>query len=171
MTNWIEYFRFIIRKIFSPPILLLTLAGNTLIILFSLFFYFTEAGSNGKIQGLFDAVWWAFSTVTTVGYGDLVPVTVMGRVISILLMLMGTGLFVAHTALLANAFLDRKFLLFFNRKAKATKEEAQKAAQQRGWILKEEQDIHHILNEIKDKVDRFDEWIQEQKKKDSSFSP
>ena len=107
MITWIEYLRFLVKKIFSPPILILTLTGNTLILIFSLVFYFTESGSNKENTGLFDAVWWAFSTVTTVGYGDLVPATVAGRVISIFLMLMGTGLFVAHTALLANVFIDR----------------------------------------------------------------
>ena len=168
MAGWIEYFRFLIKKIFSPPIILLTLAGNALILIFSLIFYFTEAGKNKDITGVFDAVWWAFSTVTTVGYGDLVPATVAGRVISIFLMLMGTGLFVAHTALLANAFLDKKFMIFFNKKNKMSKKEAQKANQQRHWIIREEQDIHQILNEIKNKVDRFDEWLEDQKKKDPS---
>lgn len=45
-----------------------------------------------------DAVWWAFCTVTTVGYGDFVPVTVQGRVVAVLLMLGGVvlvGLIVA----------------------------------------------------------------------------
>ena len=167
MITWIEYLRFLVKKIFSPPILILTLTGNTLILIFSLVFYFTESGSNKEITGLFDAVWWAFSTVTTVGYGDLVPATVAGRVISIFLMLMGTGLFVAHTALLANIFLDRKFMLLFNKKNKTSKKEVQQATEQRSLIIREEQDIHQLLNEIKDKVDRFDKWIVEQKKKES----
>lgn len=166
MATWIEFFRFLIKKIFSPPILLLTLAGNTLILIFSVVFYFTEIGSNEKIQNLFDAIWWAFSTVTTVGYGDLVPATLAGRVISIFLMLMGTGLFVAHTALLANVFIDRKFMLLFNKKSKASKEEVKKATEQRSLIIREEQDIHQLLNEIKDKMDRFDEWLEEQKKRE-----
>ena len=45
-----------------------------------------------------DAVWWAFCTVTTVGYGDFVPVTVPGRVFAVLLMIGGVvivGLIVA----------------------------------------------------------------------------
>ncbi|MCY4512177.1 MAG: potassium channel family protein [Bdellovibrionales bacterium] len=168
MAIWVEYFRFLIKKIFSPPILLLTLAGNTLILMFSVIFYFTEYGKNKDITNLFDAVWWAFSTVTTVGYGDLVPATLAGRVISIFLMLMGTGLFVAHTALLANAFLDKKLFLLFNKKNKTSKKEEQKAYDQRSLIIREEQDIHQLLNEIKDKVDRFDEWINKQQKKESS---
>ena len=159
-------FSFSYKKIFSPPILLLTLAGNTLILIFSVIFYFTESGRNKDIINLFDAVWWAFSTVTTVGYGDLVPATLAGRVISILLMLMGTGLFVAHTALLANAFLDRRIFLLFNKKTKMSKKEEQEAHEQRSLIIREEQDIHLLLNEIKNKVDRLDEWINNQQKKE-----
>ncbi len=54
------------------------------------------AGSN--IRSFGDAVWWAFCTVTTVGYGDFTPVTVPGRVIAVALMVGGVvlvGLIVA----------------------------------------------------------------------------
>ena len=163
MTRYIEYLRFLLKKIFSPPIIILTLTGNALILIFSLIFYFTEIGRNEGMQSLFDAVWWAFSTVTTVGYGDLVPSTRAGRVISIFLMLMGTGLFVAHTALLANAFLDRKFLLFFNKKDKTAKEFAQRADRKREMILKEEKDILHILTEIKNKMDYLEKRLEAQR--------
>ena len=165
MMNWIEYLRFFIGKLLSPPIIILTITGNALILIFSLIFYFTESGKNGGLQGLFDSVWWAFSTVTTVGYGDLVPVTTAGRVISILLMLMGTGLFVAHTAVLANIFLDRKFMLFFNKKiGRMTRKESQEAALQRSEIMEEEKDIHRILVEIKNKLDHFESVLKQQKK-------
>ncbi|HCC84164.1 MAG TPA: hypothetical protein DEP87_00545 [Candidatus Pacebacteria bacterium] len=45
------------------------------------------------IHNLFDALWWATTTVTTVGYGDRVPVTVPGRVVGILLQIIGGLLF------------------------------------------------------------------------------
>ena len=49
-----------------------------------------------------DALWWSFVTVTTVGYGDLSPVTPIGRAIAIVLMLVGIGLFGGLTANLAS---------------------------------------------------------------------
>jgi voltage-gated potassium channel len=48
---------------------------------------------NSKIHNFFDGVWWATTTVTTVGYGDIVPVTWGGRVVGIILQLTGAALF------------------------------------------------------------------------------
>ena len=61
--------------------------------------YDTEAGnSDSPISSLGDAVWWAFTTVTTVGYGDEYPVTPMGRALGVLLMLSGITLLGSLTA-------------------------------------------------------------------------
>jgi voltage-gated potassium channel len=62
-------------------------------------------GSNIKTGG--DAFWWAFVTITTVGYGDRYPVTSEGRVIGMLTMATGIGIFSVLTSFLAQAFLRR----------------------------------------------------------------
>lgn len=64
-----------------------------------------QAGSN--IHSLSTAVWWAVSTVTTVGYGDHYPVTGQGRMVAALLMLCGIGLIGVVTASLASYIVDR----------------------------------------------------------------
>jgi voltage-gated potassium channel Kch len=51
-----------------------------------------------------DAVWYVYVTITTVGYGDQYPVTNTGRIIGVLIMTVGVGLFGTITAFLANAF-------------------------------------------------------------------
>ena len=56
------------------------------------------------IRSLDDAVWWAISTVTTVGYGDYYPTTSAGRGVGIALMLLGIALFGAATARMAAFF-------------------------------------------------------------------
>jgi voltage-gated potassium channel len=51
-----------------------------------------------------DGVWWAMVTVTTVGYGDLYPHTVAGRIVGIVLMLTGIGFLAVLTATIASYF-------------------------------------------------------------------
>ncbi len=56
-----------------------------------------------NIHKLRDAIWWAFVTITTVGFGDFFPVSVVGRIVSALLMTVGVGLFASLTgAIVAN---------------------------------------------------------------------
>jgi voltage-gated potassium channel len=70
----------------------------------SLAFYTLEKGVNPNIKTYFDAVWWGFITITTVGYGDIFPTTTGGRIVSMVLALAGMGLFSIVTAELAAKF-------------------------------------------------------------------
>ena len=54
-----------------------------------------------------DALWWAMTTVTTVGYGDKVPVSPEGRMIAIVLMVGGVAMFSTLTALIASQFVQK----------------------------------------------------------------
>lgn len=47
---------------------------------------------DAQITNLIDAFWWASATVTTVGYGDVVPVTEIGRLLGIILMFVGISI-------------------------------------------------------------------------------
>ncbi len=60
------------------------------------------------ITNIGDAVWWAFETVTTVGYGDVVPVTWPGRTIAVLIMLVGISVLGAVTATLSASLVKAK---------------------------------------------------------------
>lgn len=60
--------------------------------------YIAENGVNAAIKSPLDALWWGIVTLTTVGYGDVVPVTGEGRIAASILMLLGIGLFGAITA-------------------------------------------------------------------------
>jgi voltage-gated potassium channel len=52
-----------------------------------------RSAPEANITGLGDALWWAMSTVTTVGYGDRYPVTAAGRAVGMVLMITGVGIF------------------------------------------------------------------------------
>lgn len=55
-----------------------------------------------------DGIWWAWVTITTVGYGDIVPETSIGKTVASVIMLLGLGLFAMLTASFATFFLRRK---------------------------------------------------------------
>lgn len=70
-----------------------------------------ERRGDANITSAEDAIWWSISTITTVGYGDKYPVTTEGRVVGIVLMICGVGMFAGLSGLMASAFLggqDRK---------------------------------------------------------------
>ena len=67
-----------------------------------------EHGANPHIQSLGDAFWWAIVTATTVGYGDISPTTSQGRIIAVVLMLVGIGVIGAFTATVASFFVTQE---------------------------------------------------------------
>ena len=60
-----------------------------------------ESGPESNIKTPEDALWWAFATITTVGYGDRYPVTLEGRLVAAVLMCGGVGLFGTFSGFLA----------------------------------------------------------------------
>lgn len=66
-----------------------------------------ERGHGGDIQSFGDAIWWAFVTITTVGYGDFFPITVTGRIVAVGLMIGGIALIGVVTATLASWIVEK----------------------------------------------------------------
>ncbi len=59
-----------------------------------------------KFGSLADSMWWSFVTLTTVGYGDLYPVTLGGRLVAVVTMIMGIGIFGTFISLIGSSFLS-----------------------------------------------------------------
>jgi len=71
-----------------------------------LIFIFESEAQPDKIEDFDDAFWWAIETTSTVGYGDVVPVTEMGKFFSFLIILIGIGLIALPTGIIASGFLE-----------------------------------------------------------------
>lgn len=87
-------------------------------------FEFEQNAPAANIRSAGDALWWAFATITTIGYGDHYPVTAAGRVVAVVLVVFGLSFFGTFTAYVASFFLEK--------------------AQ-----LKEESEIHYLIREVK----------------------
>ena len=77
----------ILNLIQQPVFIMLTIFGNLVIITSAVILYHLELNINPQITSLLDTLWWATSTVTTVGYGDVIPITPPGRIIGIFTMI------------------------------------------------------------------------------------
>ncbi len=88
---------------------LLTLLFLLIFIMFTagIAIYILEAGINPHINSLFDGIYWAIVTISTVGYGDISPVTVVGRSISILIIVSGIAMISFVTSIIVSAFSER----------------------------------------------------------------
>lgn len=95
-----------------------------------------ERSSDATIKTAEDAVWWSVTTITTVGYGDKYPITLEGRIIAMVLMVAGVGLFGTLSGLVASYFLAGK-----------DKDD------NREQLLRELESLHRKLDELREKVD------------------
>jgi voltage-gated potassium channel len=64
---------------------------------------------DSQINSMLDAVWWTVSTVTTVGYGDIVPVTETGKIVAIFFMFFGIGVLALFISVLGTQFYKNRF--------------------------------------------------------------
>ena len=85
-----------------------TILALLLIIFSSIAILQVEKDPDSNIKTAEDAIWWAYVTITTVGYGDKFPVTTEGRIIAAVLMTAGVGLFGTFTAYVSSWFVVAK---------------------------------------------------------------
>ena len=90
----------------------------SVLLLFSTIMYFVEREAQPEKFGSIPlAIWWGMETLTTVGYGDVHPITPLGKVLGTLTMLLGIGMFALPAAILGSAYYEemqkRNFLVTF----------------------------------------------------------
>lgn len=112
-------------------------ASGVAIIAGTMIMYNLESGAeNSKMKTVLDALWWCIATVTTVGYGDVVPVTSLGRIVAIIYMFFGVTLIAILLAVITNTFYKKRF----------EKEENEK----------KEQDMNYLKSLVRNKLSEIE---------------
>lgn len=88
----------------------LSVASLSIIFLGGFVVLHLESGTtHAQITNFSDAMWWSISTVTTVGYGDIVPNTILGRIIGMVLMVVGIGVMAAFISQVSATLVESRF--------------------------------------------------------------
>ena len=66
-------------------------------------YHFEHAAQPEIFRSIFDCLWWSVATLTTVGYGDIYPITIGGRFFTFIVLMVGLGLVVVPTGIVASA--------------------------------------------------------------------
>ena len=84
--------------------------GITFVVLLggAISFYFLERGTNKTVESIGSAIYWAFISMTTTGYGDVSPATAGGRVVAVIVVVSGLLLLSLVTATIASVFVEKK---------------------------------------------------------------
>ncbi len=121
------------------------------LIIGSYLFFIVERSVNPEVPNYESAMWYAIISMTTVGYGDIIPVTLIGRIIGVILILTGMGYISLVTATLAYSFLD-----YFRK-------ESNKAAEKvENKVISYEEKIDTLITQ----VNKLEKKLDEKQKKE-----
>lgn len=123
-----------------------TVLALLVLIIGSFFFFLLEHGVNPEVPNYESAVWYTIVSMTTVGYGDVVPTNLSGRIMGVILILSGMAYFSLVTATLAYSFID-----IFRRDTHESLKDIRKRTSEYDEKLDE---IKSQLNEINKKLDK-----------------
>jgi len=123
------------------------------IIVFGYIFYLAEP----QIKTFGDGIWWALVTITTVGYGDITPLTTSGRVVAGTLMLFGLGLIATVTAIVSAKFIQNYVDHHTNDDILEKLEELEEEIEKLEEI---EEDLLEKLEEMDAEIDKINKKIQ-----------
>ncbi len=71
-------------------------------------YYFESTAQPEVFSSIFHALWWSVVTLTTVGYGDIYPITAGGKVFTVIVLMVGLGMIAVPTGLITSALSDTK---------------------------------------------------------------
>jgi voltage-gated potassium channel len=102
-TQAMQRFRDAFNEIREELVIYLVATGMMLFVSSVGIYYFEKDAQPEHFASIFHCLWWSTVTLTTVGYGDVYPVTVVGKIFTAFVLLLGLGIVAVPTGLLASA--------------------------------------------------------------------
>lgn len=96
----------VFKKKASQLIASMFIVGLLMLIAAVLMYNIENAAQPNVFHNAFDALWWAVATLTTVGYGDIYPVTAGGKILSSVIAILGIGLIAVPTGIISAGFME-----------------------------------------------------------------
>jgi voltage-gated potassium channel len=90
------------EQLLSSFFVIITLMVITSVMMFNI----ENAAQPEKFTSVFDAMWWSVATFTTVGYGDIYPVTALGKILAAIIAILGIGIVAIPTGIIASGFTE-----------------------------------------------------------------
>ena len=129
----------------------------------SLGFLFEHEAQPEKFENIPQAIYWAVITLASVGYGDISPITPVGRLMTIVMALVGIGIFAVPAAILSTAFNDQLHkdresihtdLLHYMKDGELTKEERAKLLEAAAALHVTEKEVDLLIERVRDEKEQ-----------------
>lgn len=118
------------------------------ILIAGVLFYALENGTNTHVQNIFDGIWWSVVTLTTIGYGDVYPITFGGRILGIILAMVGIGLVALPTGILTSGFIRA---LRSEKKISQLVDSMEEEEKEQDALLERVEEIETVIKKVKKK--------------------
>ena len=142
LTNYVRgaYTMQIALRSSRPKIIVFLLSIFIVVIIVGTLMYIIEGPADG-FNNIAESIYWAIVTLTTVGYGNIVPATVFGKILASFIMILGYAVIAVPTGIVSSEFTKNK--------------KERKAKEKRDKILEQETQIISILENIEKKIDKL----------------
>lgn len=103
LTGMLKVFKAKASQLFSSMLIVFLLMIIASVIIYSV----ENPAQPDKFENAFSGLWWAIATLTTVGYGDIYPITALGKILSAVIAVLGIGLVAVPTGIISAGFMEQ----------------------------------------------------------------
>jgi voltage-gated potassium channel len=130
-----------------PKIIVFILSISLIVVILGTLMYIIEGQQNG-FDNIPKSIYWAVVTLTTVGYGDVVPLTTLGKTVAVFIMILGYAIIAVPTGIVSAEFSK-------NRNEKNQEKNQHHIIEKEDEIISKEEEILEKLNSLEKKIDQL----------------